>query len=76
VAQLDVVLRLHRTKGSSATHFLPCLFILSKILGFRPCKTMPLAHSTWPFVFEWATADQSTQMWWLSQKSKNFLPMN
>jgi hypothetical protein len=51
VAQLGVVLRLHRTEGSSAAHFLPCLFNLLKILGFRPCKTMPLACSTWPFVF-------------------------
>jgi hypothetical protein len=51
VAQLGIILRLHKAKGSSAAHFLPCLFNLSIILGFKPCKTMPFARSTWLFVF-------------------------
>jgi hypothetical protein len=46
VALLGVVLRLHMTVGSSRSHFQPDLFSLSKILGLRPCKIMPLACST------------------------------
>jgi hypothetical protein len=46
VALLGVVLRLHMTTGSSWSHFRPDLFSLSKILGLRPYKIMPLAYST------------------------------
>jgi hypothetical protein len=46
VALLGVVLRLQTTAGSSWSHFRPDLFSLSKILGFRPYRIMPLARST------------------------------
>jgi hypothetical protein len=46
MALLAVVLRLHMTAGSSWSHFHPDLFSLSKILGFRPYRIMPLARST------------------------------
>jgi hypothetical protein len=46
LARLGVVLRLQMTAGSSWSHFRPDLFSLSKILGMRPCKIMPLARST------------------------------
>jgi hypothetical protein len=37
---------------------------------------MSLARSTSPLVCGCTTAAQSTQMWCLSQKSRNFLPVN
>jgi hypothetical protein len=46
VALLGVVLRLQTTAYSCWSHFRPYLFSLSKILGLRPCKIMPLARST------------------------------
>jgi hypothetical protein len=46
VALLGVVLRLHTTAGSSWSHFRSDLFSVSKILGLRPCKIMPLVRST------------------------------
>jgi hypothetical protein len=46
VALLGVVLRRQMTDGNSWRHFRPDLFSLSKILGLRPCRIMPLAHST------------------------------
>jgi hypothetical protein len=48
MAQLEVVLRLHITDGSSASHRLPNLFGSLKILGLRPYKIMSLARSTCP----------------------------
>jgi hypothetical protein len=50
VAQLGVVLRLQTTEGSSFIHHLPNLLRLLYILGLSPCKIIPLARSTYPFV--------------------------
>ena len=50
VARLGVVLKLQSTAGSSATHRVPNLFNQLKILGLRPCRTMPFVHSTYLFV--------------------------
>jgi hypothetical protein len=46
VALLGVVPRLHTTTGSSWIHLRPDLFSLSKILGLRPYRIMPLTRST------------------------------
>ena len=61
-----VILRLQSTAGSSATHRLPNLFNWLKILGLRPCRTMPFTCSTCPFVRGCAMAAQSTWMWYSS----------
>jgi hypothetical protein len=50
VAQLGVILRLQRTAGSSATHHPANFFNQLRILGLSPCKIMPFAHSTCPFM--------------------------
>ena len=64
------------TDGSSTSHFLLNFFNLLYILGLRPCRIMPLARSTWPFVLGCPTADQTTWMWWLSQNVRNLCPVN
>ena len=71
VARLGVFLRLQITNGSSASHFLPNFFSRLYILGLRPCRIMPLARSTWPFVLGCPTVDQTTRMWWSSQNVRN-----
>jgi hypothetical protein len=76
VAWLGIVLRLQTTEGSSFIHRLPNLLRSLQILGFSPCKIIPLARSTCPFVIGCATAAQSTRMWWSLQKSRNFFPVN
>ena len=64
------------TDGSFVSHLWPNLFNLLKILDLRPCRIMPLACSTWPFVCGCTTADQSTRIWKSSQNSKNYLSVN
>ena len=65
-----------RTAGSSLSHFFPNLSNRLKILGFRPWRIMPLACSSCPLVFGWATTAQYKHMWCLSDKSNNFLKVN
>jgi hypothetical protein len=76
VALRGVILKLQRTAGSSVTHHPLNLLSLSKIQGLMPYRTMPLAHSTCPFIWGCATAAQSTLMWLSSQNLRNFFPMN
>jgi peptidoglycan/LPS O-acetylase OafA/YrhL len=64
------------TDGNSWSHFRPDLFSLSKILGLRPCRIMPLALSTLSLVCGCAMDAQSTQMWWSSQNSRNLKLVN
>jgi hypothetical protein len=81
---LGVVCRLQSTKGTSTAHFLALVLRQAwtslpswvRMQGFRPYNIMPLAHSTCPFVLGWATAAHSTWMLLLSQKSRNFSPVN
>ena len=76
VALLGVVRRLHKTAGSSAAHFPPKFLSLWNILGLIPCRIIPLALSTCPFVHGWLTAAQSTRISFWSQKLRNFFPVN
>ena len=82
MARLGLIRKLQSMAGSSVTHrpanFLSQFWmtVVLKIRGFRPCRIMPFARSTWPLVLGWATAAQSTLMWYSSQNSRNLFPVN
>ena len=46
------------------------------ILGLRPCRTLPFARLTYPFVRGCAMVAQSTRMWYSSQNWRNFFLVN
>ena len=58
------------------THHPSALLSRLKILGLRPCRTMPLARSTCPFMWGCATAAQSTWLWYWLQNQRNFVLVN
>src|ERR1041385_2166162 len=62
VDMLGVVLRLHKTNGSSSIHAPGALSSGSIILGLMPARMRPFALSAWPFDWGCATDATSSRM--------------
>src|SRR3954470_20579053 len=62
VDRFGVVLKLHKTVGSSSTHAPGALSIGSTNRGLMPDKMRPFALSAWPFDWGCATDDPSSRM--------------